>query len=79
MSTKVPSGEQIEGGTHDRRVGVGRLRQPFQRQCHRTRRPLSREGFDLSESEKEGGEKERKRGAELHCAGGETLDIVLEI
>ena len=33
----------------------------------------------MSESEKEGGEKERKRGAELHCAGGETLDVVLEI
>ena len=68
MSTTSPSRGQIKGGTHVGGVDVGRLRQPFQRQCHSMRRPLSREGFDLSESEKEGGEKERKGETKLHRA-----------
>ena len=55
------------------------MRQALQRQCHRAGRLFSRGGFDSGESEKEGGEKERKRETGLHCAEGETADVVLEI
>jgi len=49
-------------------VDVGRFRQALQRQCHDAGLSLSRGGFDLSESEQEGSEKERERVTELHCA-----------
>lgn len=79
ISTIVLPEEQIQGGTHDRGMDVRPLHHALQRQRHYSRRPFGRGCLNLSESDKEGGEKERERGTELHCARGKTARVLLEI
>ena len=51
----------MAGGTHGRRVIIGLPHYAPQGQRHQARCPFGRVCLDLSESEEEGGEKERER------------------
>lgn len=69
VNITIPPEGQIEDGTHDRGVDIGRLRQALQRERHQAMALLSRGGVDLRENEEEAGEEGSERKTELHRAG----------
>ena len=78
MTAWIPQfiSRSIEGSAYDSRVNIVWPRRTLQRQRYQTGCSLSWGGLDLSENKQEPGKEEREGSTELHCALGETTNVV---